>query len=350
MPFDHTLRDIQAQLQADRVGLPHEFDNSTDTWKWAMEAELQTAASETSCIGDNPYTMAELYDQPVELSQFSEFLAGLGAGLGMPIQLGPECPNPQMNDPSAAQMDREQSNGSSDSGYYTGFQPIGFSELGKRGPQVASLSPGISIAEPKYKRPKEPRVFCDQCNTHSEGFRGPHELKRHKQAVHEQRVKKFICVHPSTNGLKVETPIARPLEKCKSCNSQTKYGTHYNAAAHLRRCHFRGGPPRSTESSERRGGEGGGDWPPMSELSIWMKEIWVDKLDPMSSEHEKKSDKMMGVCSMDTVYPGLEHDGDQAGRLSALMNSGSYITVDPSGELTVVSPVDGSLNHNPIDF
>jgi hypothetical protein len=59
-----------------------------------------------------------------------------------------------------------------------------------------------------------------------------------------------------------------------------RYGAYYNAAAHLRRAHFK---PKSkgqrtksntkVEEGEKRGGKGGGDWPAMSELKHWMKEV-----------------------------------------------------------------------------
>ncbi|KAJ8132834.1 hypothetical protein O1611_g786 [Lasiodiplodia mahajangana] len=305
MPFDHTLRDIRVRLRADLVGLPREFENLTDTWKWTTEAELQTAASENVGSGENSYGMAELHEQLVKLPQSSEFPAVLGTGLGMPIQLRQERSEPQMNDPLAAQMDRAQSNGSCDSGYDTGLQLTDFPESGKRRPQMPPLSHGIP-----YKKPKTVRVFCDQCDVHSEGFRGEHELRRHKDAEHRQRVKKFICVDPSTNGLNVETPITLPLEDCRACRSQKKYGAYYNAAAHLRRKHFQKKPSRSTRGTERRGGKGSGDWPPMSELSRWMKEIWVDTADLMPLEPEEESSEMMEVRE-DTVDSGLGWDGDQ---------------------------------------
>ena len=49
---------------------------------------------------------------------------------------------------------------------------------------------------------------------------------------------------------------------------------YYNAAAHLRRAHFKPKTPsRKNKDGENRGGKAGGDWPPMSELKYWMKEV-----------------------------------------------------------------------------
>lgn len=44
-----------------------------------------------------------------------------------------------------------------------------------------------------------------------------------------------------------------------------------------------------------------------------MKEIWVDKLDPMPLEREEKSDRMEEIYSEDTVDSGLGQDREQAG-------------------------------------
>lgn len=45
--------------------------------------------------------------------------------------------------------------------------------------------------------------------------------------------------------------------------TQKHYGAYYNAAAHLRRAHF----------NPHRGGKASGDWPPMSLLRDWMREV-----------------------------------------------------------------------------
>lgn len=155
-----------------------------------------------------------------------------------------------------------------------------------------------AIVKTKYVRPKQPKVFCDQCDEHKDGFRGEHELRRHKDAKHQDMVKKFICVDPEMVGLPVGVRAVNPLNRCKACKGHKKYGAYYNAAAHLRRTHFKEKPSRQKNKGtnnargedDRRGGKGGGDWPPMSELKNWMQEIWVNKHDSNLGEDDEGDD------------------------------------------------------------
>ena len=141
----------------------------------------------------------------------------------------------------------------------------------------------IAISKPAYQRPKHERVYCKDCDEHPEGFRGEHELRRHHDRQHKAMVKKYICVEP-TSGSNHAKPVL-PLSRCKSCTTlKKKYGAYYNAAAHLRRAHFKPkakGRSKSSklEESQKRGGKGGGDWPPMTELKQWMKEVYEPATD-----------------------------------------------------------------------
>jgi hypothetical protein len=161
-----------------------------------------------------------------------------------------------------------------------------------------------AIVKHKYVRPRQPKVFCDQCDEHKEGFRGEHELRRHKDAKHQDLVKKYICVDPVAQGLPVSVQAVNPLAKCKACKSQKKYGAYYNAAAHLRRTHFKEKPSRQKNKGgankhgdeDKRGGKGGGDWPPMAELKNWMQEIHVSKYELGPAEDDD--------CEDDAVHAG----------------------------------------------
>jgi hypothetical protein len=141
----------------------------------------------------------------------------------------------------------------------------------------------IAISKPTYQRPRHDRVQCTQCDDHPDGFRGEHELRRHQDRQHKTRVKKWVCMMPTSNSeLQSALKPALPLSRCKSCQQRKEYGAYYNAAAHLRRAHFK---PKSKgrskshaklETPQKRGGNGGGDWPKMEDLKPWMIEVEVD--------------------------------------------------------------------------
>ncbi|KAK5131038.1 hypothetical protein LTR16_001086 [Cryomyces antarcticus] len=125
-----------------------------------------------------------------------------------------------------------------------------------------------AITKARYVRPQHPKVYCHQCTDHPDGFRGDHELRRHADRVHATTRKVWVCVDVS--------PDKKFLASCKQCRSGKRYGVYYNAAAHLRRAHF---VPRKrghkAKGEEKRGGIGGGDYPPIERLKSegWLMEI-----------------------------------------------------------------------------
>ncbi|PHH74260.1 hypothetical protein CDD82_5023 [Ophiocordyceps australis] len=172
----------------------------------------------------------------------------------------------------------------------------------------------VALQKTPYQRPKHPRVYCNQCNEHPDGFRGDHELRRHLSAKHKGIVKKFVCRDPAVLGIESKVKALHPLSECRACVSGKQYGAYYNAAAHLRRTHFK---PRASRgknkgpTEERRGGKGGGDWPPMADLKLWFEEIPVVAGTKRASNEEAAPDSADQVatdgCDMAmTMFPEFE--------------------------------------------
>lgn len=133
---------------------------------------------------------------------------------------------------------------------------------GRRASIMSLIRPSSSRGRSSVPRTPLRRVYCLQCSECPEGFRGEHELRRHTDARHAALQRKWLCSEPVNYSPAMPQP-AVPLSKCKACLTQKLYGAYYNAAAHLRRAHF----------NPNRGGKASGDWPEMSVLKQWMKEV-----------------------------------------------------------------------------
>ncbi|RSM03531.1 hypothetical protein CDV31_010462 [Fusarium ambrosium] len=221
----------------------------------------------------------------------------------------------------------------------------------------------VPVNKSSYQRPKHPKVHCTQCNEHPDGFRGDHELRRHINAKHEGFVKKFVCRDPTALGIKTNVKAVNPLSKCKACTSGKEYGAYYNAAAHLRRTHFKPKTPRGKKGAngdEKRGGKGGGDWPPMSELKAWFVEKTVEvgqNESPITDQDEGDSDmmdaemegsnlpnqmEMYGIGSSMSPYVETNYD-------LALEGADPSMLAGANGELSIQPPISsaGSFNCSP---
>ncbi|TGJ78283.1 hypothetical protein E0Z10_g10480 [Xylaria hypoxylon] len=279
MPLNHTLQDIQAHIHADYVGLPQESEKPIDTWKSTVQIEeypgpLKKLALPIGFEGlDLDFLCSQMNDAPLPTREPTE-------------ELAPD------------EMSRSTSGGTFDSGYITDFPQL---------PNSVSFDTGSIVAH------------------QADNARLP------KYAKHQQAVKKVICVHPSTMGLKVNTPIIRPLEKCRACREEKKYGAYYNAAAHLRRTHFRGRPSRSKGSPAAIAASGRDplNWPPMKELKSWLQEVWVDRVDSTSLDGEEESDAMMeteGLEQEETRTEDMMRKPDADANWDSQLEDGSLVT------------------------
>jgi len=142
-------------------------------------------------------------------------------------------------------------------------------------------------------------------------------------------VKKWVCIEPPS-GQGREKPVL-PLSKCKACATQKKkYGAYYNAAAHLRRAHFK---PKSkgrnksskVEDSQKRGGKAGGDWPPMAELKNWMKEVEEPAAD-YAQQEEEDDEEDMNENMLDDISP----NDDGTANFDNVFNDASMTGLYPS--------------------
>lgn len=94
------------------------------------------------------------------------------------------------------------------------------------------------------------KLICPMCNEYPDGFRGEHELRRHRERCHSSVRRGYVVTDPSfvprsamhpTDPEFNKTPHIPPnsiLSNCIPCSMGRRYNTSYNATSHLRRVHF----------------------------------------------------------------------------------------------------------------
>lgn len=139
---------------------------------------------------------------------------------------------------------------------------------------IAPRAQGQHVQQP-YVRHGRPRVFCNMCNDHPDGFEGDGKLQQHKIKMHGRTAKKFLCRDPATVGLVSKIQAIKPLSNCKACSNGKQYSADYIAVAHLLRAHF--DPEASRRKNKNNAnvssGKGGGTRPPLEDLKSWYTEI-----------------------------------------------------------------------------
>lgn len=136
----------------------------------------------------------------------------------------------------------------------------------RQGSTNGCISINTQMSRP-YVRRTHPRVYCDQCNEVPDGFRGDHELRRHKERVHAKNKKVWVTKDISPDG--------DFLSDCKACRRGKYYFADYNAAAHLRRQHFCKEGKRGKSKKERDGERKSNIEKVRSRLEAWGIE-WKD--------------------------------------------------------------------------
>ena len=126
--------------------------------------------------------------------------------------------------------------------------------------------------ETEAKNLPSPRVYCGHCSEHPEGFRDERACAIHIRHCHNNEEVRFVCRDPATVGIESKLKAIRPLSKCKACSSGKEYHAYYNAAAHLKRAHFKSASRQKKKSDNQEDRY----WTSqMAEIRDWYFEKWI---------------------------------------------------------------------------
>jgi hypothetical protein len=149
--------------------------------------------------------------------------------------------------------------------------------------EVARLGRTATIKHRYSRFNPPPKYIRPECSTCKQKFRGEHELNRHNKRHHASLKQLWICIDGSVTGARHSDSMeARiPLKDCKRCREKKRYGAYYNAASHLRSCHFfpRDRGPKSKGDNENRAmRKHGEDRPNMTFLkAFWLRAVMEDE-------------------------------------------------------------------------
>ena len=91
----------------------------------------------------------------------------------------------------------------------------------------------------KLEKPQQhvEKLMCPDCNEHSKGFRGPHELMRHCENRHRHAKTKWVCIDNS--------PDRKMLAGCKNCIKRKEYNAYCMYMLSMPTAHAYATPSRS---------------------------------------------------------------------------------------------------------
>ena len=202
------------------------------------------------------------------------------------------------------------------------------------------------ISKQPYRRPKYARQRCPKCNLRPEGFSGVNELKRHYENKHGSIRKGYVCIDVSRN----QTQLAN----CKACRTGKTYNADYNAAAHLRRVHFKfegcSGVRETADTSDKKTDA---TQPSMVALRPWIKEVMVGADSNGQIPVDKSNDETIAVDS--DMNMGIDQDNHIEIALGQSLNtdptdsinnilfpSTDCYTTDPTSDLSTRATLDGT--------